>query len=216
MNSKIDKLRGVYAITDPYLTPNDKVEQMVEEALKGGAQIIQLRDKEASDESLFPIAVALQKLCSDYQSVFFINDRVDLAIQVKADGVHVGFHDEAVNSVRLKVGNEMLIGVSCYGDIERAKNAIQQGADYVAFGAFFPSKTKPKAAVVPMEVIKEAKETLDVPVCIIGGINEANIDEFDTYSPDMYAMVSDIFESENIQQKVEKLKSKIENSTLAH
>jgi thiamine-phosphate pyrophosphorylase len=106
----------------------------------------------------------------------------------------------------------MLIGVSCYGDIERAKQAVSDGANYVAFGAFYPSKTKPKAAVVSREVISKAKAELNVPVCVIGGINRKNINKIVDFQPDLYALVSDIFESENIKQTVTELNKLISKS----
>jgi thiamine-phosphate pyrophosphorylase len=174
--------------------------------------VIQLRDKSSTDEELEPIAKSLQDLCDQKNATFFINDRVKLAKKIGADGVHVGFTDQTVKETREEVGQKMLIGVSCYGDIERAKQAVSDGADYVAFGAFYPSKTKPKAAVVSREVISKAKAELNVPVCVIGGINRKNINEIIDFQPDLYALVSDIFESENIKQTVTELNKLISKS----
>lgn len=202
-------LKGIYAITDEVLTPSKTILKQVEDALKGGAKIIQLRNKSASDNDLIDIATQLQKLCASYNATFFINDRVELAQKIGADGVHIGFSDLGVKATRKLIGPNVLIGVSCYGDLERAKQAVKDGADYVAFGAFYPSKTKPKAAVVPLEVIKIAKKELNVPVCVIGGINESNIQEVAQHKPDMYSLVSDIFEAENIEEKVNRLTQKI-------
>ncbi len=202
-------LKGIYAITDEFLTPSKTILCQVEDALKGGAKIIQLRNKSASDDELVVVARQLQRLCANYNATFFINDRVELAQKIGADGVHIGFSDLGVKATREIVGSTVLIGVSCYGDLDRAKQAVKDGANYVAFGAFYPSKTKPKAAVVPLEVIKKAKEELDIPVCVIGGINESNIQEVAKQEPDMYSLVSDIFEAENIQEKVQRLNQKI-------
>lgn len=202
-------LKGIYAITDEILTPNTSIVSQVEAALKGGAKVIQLRNKSAQDKDLIETATQLQALCVKYQATFFVNDRVELAQKIGADGVHIGYSDLGVKETRELIGPTVLIGVSCYGDIERAKQAIKDGADYVAFGAFYPSKTKPKAAVVDFNVIAQAKKELGVPVCVIGGINEDNIKEIAAYQPDMFSLVSDIFEAKNIQEKVQKLTQKI-------
>ncbi len=202
-------LEGIYAITDDILTPHETIISQVEAALKGGAKVVQLRNKSDKDDDLVEVATQLQKLCTTYQATFFINDRVELTKKVKADGVHIGYSDLAVSEARKILGQKVKIGVSCYGDLERAQKAVADGADYVAFGAFYPSKTKPKAAVVDLEVISQAKKELNVPVCVIGGINETNIHEVAKHQPDMYSLVSDIFEAENIQQKVERLTQKI-------
>lgn len=202
-------LKGIYAITDEILTPENSIVQQVEQVLQGGAKIIQLRNKSATDKELEQSATLLQKLCRKHNATFFINDRVDLAKKINADGVHIGFSDMGVLKTRKFLGPSTLIGVSCYGDIQRAKKAVKDGADYVAFGAFYPSKTKPKADVVNFEVITEAKKELSVPVCVIGGINEKNISEVAKYQPDMYALVSDIFEAESSKEKVMRLTQKI-------
>jgi thiamine-phosphate pyrophosphorylase len=205
-------LQGIYAITDEMLTPKSTIIEQVKEALEAGAKVIQLRDKSSTDEELEEIAKALQQVCTKKKATFFINDRVQLAKKIGADGVHVGFSDQTVKDTREEVGDQMLIGVSCYGDLDRAKQAVKDGADYVAFGAFFPSKTKPKADVVSKEVISEAKNLLEVPVCVIGGINRENIAEIASHQPDMYALVSDIFGSGDITKSVTELKNHLSNS----
>jgi thiamine-phosphate pyrophosphorylase len=205
-------LQGIYAITDEVLTPKSSIVSQAEEALQAGASLIQLRDKSSTDDELEDIARSLQNLCVKHKATFFINDRVSLARRIGADGVHVGFTDKSVKETREEVGEHMLIGVSCYGDLERAKQAVKDGADYVAFGAFYPSVTKPKADVVSKQVIRQAKEELHVPVCVIGGINRENIHEIANFKPDMYALVSDIFGSESISESVQKLNQLTSNS----
>lgn len=205
-------LQGIYAITDEVLTPKSTLINQVEQALDGGAKVIQLRDKSSTDDELEDIAKTLQQICINKGATFFINDRVQLAKKIGADGVHVGFTDQSVKETRAEVGDQMLIGVSCYGDIERAKQAVKDGADYVAFGAFYSSKTKPKAAVVSKDVISEAKKQLDVPVCVIGGIHRDNIAEITNYQPDMYALVSDIFGSGDIKTSVTELNNNVSKS----
>lgn len=205
-------LKGIYAITDEVLTPNKTIVSQIKEALEAGAKVIQLREKSSSDDELESVARSLQNLCDKHDATFFINDRVQLAKKINADGVHVGINDQRVKEARAEVGDQMLIGVSCYGDLERAKQAVKDGADYVAFGAFYPSKTKPKAEVVSKEVISRAKAELKVSVCVIGGINRKNIHEIINFQPDLYALVSDIFESKNIKQSITELNEFISKS----
>lgn len=203
------KLQGIYAITDEKLTPKSSILDQVTEAIKAGANIIQLRDKTSSDEELENTARKLQEICTTHEALFFVNDRVDLAKKIGADGIHVGFSDLSVSETRKIVGDKMLIGVSCYGDLNRAETAVNQGVDYVAFGAFFPSPTKPKADVVDAKVISQAKKQFDVPVCVIGGINVDNISQLATHNPDMYALVSAVFSGKDITANVHKLQEKL-------
>ncbi len=198
-------LQGLYAITDEKLTPKSTILNQVEKALLAGARVIQLREKSSSDDELEKVATSLQNLCTKHKATFFINDRVQLAKKIGADGIHVGISDQTVKETKAAVGDKMLIGVSCYGDLERAKQAVKDGADYVAFGAFFPSKTKPKADVVSKDVITRARVELDVPICVIGGINRKNINEIINFQPDMYSIVNDIFGSSDIKKAVSEL-----------
>ena len=183
------KLEGLYAITDPVLTPYGDIERCVSEAISGGAKILQLRDKELKDEELYPVAVRLKRLCDENGVCFIIDDRVVLAKAVNADGIHIGLEDIDPLDAREIIGSGKIIGVSCYGDLERAKGAIKKGADYVAFGSFFPSPTKPHAKVVDKSVLSEAK-SLGVPVCAIGGIGINNGGELVTAGADMLSVIS--------------------------
>lgn len=183
------KLEGLYAITDPVLTPYGDIERYVSEAIRGGAKILQLRDKELKDEELYPVAMRLKRLCDENGVCFIIDDRVVLAKAVNADGIHIGLEDIDPLDAREIIGSGKIIGVSCYGDLERAKGAIKKGADYVAFGSFFPSPTKPHAKVVDKSVLSEAK-SLGVPVCAIGGIGINNGGELVTAGADMLSVIS--------------------------
>ena len=183
------KLEGLYAITDPVLTPYGDIEKYISEAIRGGAKILQLRDKELKDEELYPVAMRLKRLCDENGVCFIIDDRVVLAKAVNADGIHIGLEDIDPLDAREIIGSGKIIGVSCYGDLERAKGAIKKGADYVAFGSFFPSPTKPHAKVVDKSVLSEAK-SLGVPVCAIGGIGINNGGELVTAGADMLSVIS--------------------------
>lgn len=194
------RLKGLYVITDEKLTPYDKMLDMVEKALKGGASIVQLRDKNNPDEFLIPYCNELKNLCHKYDAIFIINDRVDLALKVDADGVHVGEEDPDVVQVRQKTKGKIL-GVSCYGSVERAIQMEKIGADYVAFGSFYPSLTKPKSKIVPKSVIPEAKKVLKIPVCVIGGLTVENSKELIDLGADIVAVISDVWTSEDIESR---------------
>jgi thiamine-phosphate pyrophosphorylase len=192
-----EKLRGAYVITDDKLTPMSTIYRNVEQALQGGATIVQLRDKSCDRIRIKAIAMSLQELCRDYGALFVLNDEIDLAIELECDGLHIGKSDyDSFESIRKDFKG--VIGVSCYGDVEVAKKFERLGADYVAFGSFFRSPTKPNSKVVPFETIKEAKENLNIPVCVIGGIDTSNVESLLEYYPDMVSVISDIWRSEDI------------------
>ncbi len=186
------KLNGLYAITDEALTPYEDIEKYVSEAISGGAKIVQLRDKSRSDEELFQVAKKIKKICKKNGALFVLDDRVVLAKAVNADGVHIGGEDTPLKLAREILGDKKIIGLSCYGDLDRAKEGVKGGVDYVAFGSFFPSKTKPHAKVVDKSVLKEAKK-LGVPVCAIGGIDVSNGKELIRCGADMLAVINSLW-----------------------
>jgi len=195
-------LKGLYVITDERLTPyeNGKIFTMVELALKGGARIVQLRDKHSSEDVILEVGKRLKELCNAYGATFILNDRLELCEVLGADGVHLGKDDFDFKKARGLLKNKVL-GVSCYGDIERAVEAEKIGADYVAFGSFFPSPTKPEAKVIPISVIPEAKKRLKIPVCAIGGITLERAKKLINLGVDMIAVISDIWKAEDIEAR---------------
>lgn len=195
-----ERLKGLYVITDNMLTPEDKMFSMVKEALVGGATIVQLRDKESSDEKIKKIAQSLQELCRSHNALFILNDKIEIAIELHLDGLHIGKSDHH-RFAEIRQEFKGVIGVSCYGNIDLAKEMESMGADYVAFGSFYPSPTKPHANVVPLETLSKAKKALNIPVCAIGGINLLNIQEVMEHQPDMVSLISDIWSSKNITQQ---------------
>ncbi len=200
----MSKLQGLYAITDETLTPDETVVDQVREALGSGVKIIQYRNKTAEDKEIETLCSELQALCREHEAVFIIDDRPELASRIKADGLHIGKNDMSYKEAR-EVFPEGIIGVSCYGSIRLAKEAEEEGADYVAFGSFFPSPTKPHSGVISMSVIKKAKEALSIPICVIGGINSDNIHEVAANRPDMISVVSGVFKG-NIKRNITHLK----------
>lgn len=196
-------LKGLYAITDEHLTPDDTMFSQVEEALSAGVSIIQHRDKTKTDDEVEETCRALQALCRSHNALFIIDDRPHLAQKIKADGLHIGKNDITL-AVAKKIFTHGIIGVSCYGSVSRAEELEKEGAAYVAFGSFFPSPTKPKSGIISTNVIDKAKTRVDVPICAIGGITKENISEIAKHKPEMISVVSAIFKG-NITKNVETL-----------
>ena len=196
-------LKGLYVITDENLTPDDTVHSYVEDALKAGASIVQYRNKTKSDEEVEEVCRTLQALCSQYNVPFIIDDRPYLAAKIQADGIHIGKDDMSLDEAR-KIFPKGIIGVSCYGSIRKAREAQEEGADYVAFGSFFSSPTKPHSGIISMNVLQKAKEAVDIPICAIGGISQTNIGEVAAKNIDMISVVSAAFKG-NTQHNVSNL-----------
>ncbi len=191
-------MKGLYVITDETLTPYGEIEACLRPALENGARLVQLRDKSRDDESLLQTALTIKTLCEEYDATFIINDRVDLANEVDADGLHIGRDDEEFDLARRILGKKKIIGVSCYGDIFRAKEFEHRGADYVAFGAFFTSATKPDAPTINTTLLADAKRMLKIPVCAIGGITAENAPTLLEKGADMLAVISDVWKAKDI------------------
>ena len=196
-------LKGLYVITDENLTPDDTVHSYVEDALKAGASIVQYRNKTKSDEEVEEVCRTLQALCSQYNVPFIIDDRPYLAAKIQADGIHIGKDDMSLDEAR-KIFPKGIIGVSCYGSIRKAREAQEEGADYVAFGSFFSSPTKPHSGIISMNVLQKAKEAVNIPICAIGGISQTNIGEVAAKNIDMISVVSAAFKG-NTQHNVSNL-----------
>jgi thiamine-phosphate pyrophosphorylase len=192
-------LRGLYAITDANLIPSARLEAAVEAALDGGAALIQYRDKDAGQARRHRQADALAALCRRHGAVFIVNDDVELAAHSGAHGVHLGEDDAPLTVARQRLGRRAIIGLSCYADLARARHAQTQGADYVAFGRFFPSATKPGAARAKPALLEAARRELRLPVAAIGGINASNGAALIEAGADMLAVVRGIFGAADVQ-----------------
>jgi thiamine-phosphate pyrophosphorylase len=185
------RLRGVYAIT-PELPHTHELVTRVDSALQGGACAIQYRNKQLSIDMRRAQAAALAPEVKRHGALFIVNDDADIAVEVDADGVHIGEDDEPITAVRARVGRERLIGVSCYNDFTRAEAAVAAGADYIAFGSFFASSVKPQARRAPIDLLSRAR-ALDVPVVAIGGIDASNAGELAHAGADAIAVISAVF-----------------------
>jgi thiamine-phosphate pyrophosphorylase len=184
-------IRGLYAVT-PDLADTDRMVAYVRAAIAGGAAAIQYRNKSASPALAALQARALADACRD-RALFIVNDDVGLALEVGADGVHVGESDAAASRVREQHGADWLVGVSCYDDLARARAAVAAGASYIAFGSFFPSFVKPAARRADLALLQAAR-SLPVPVVAIGGITAANARALVAAGADAVAVISDVFE----------------------
>jgi len=190
---------GIYAITDARLMPPNVFLARAEAALRGGARLLQYRDKSNDTARRLAEARGLRALCARYGALFVVNDDPALARSVAAPALHVGEEDAPLDELRRALGEEILIGVSCYGSVEGAQRAVAAGADYVAFGSFFPSTTKPLAPVVNLDVLRHARQALAVPIVAIGGITAANGGALVAAGADSLAMVSALFAAPDVE-----------------
>ena len=199
-------LKGLYGVTDSHLLPDDNsLLHAAEQALRGGMKVLQYRDKSDDQNKRLRQAGALKVLCHQHQAILIINDDVELAAAVEADGVHVGQSDASVAEARARLGDYAVIGVSCSGSIELAQKAVDAGANYIAFGKFFDSITKPDAKTASIGVLPEAKQRFEVPVVAIGGITVDNASQIIEAGADMIAVVNNLFAAPDIQRRAREL-----------
>jgi len=188
---RANRVRGLYAVT-PDLADVDALAAKVGAAIEGGARIVQYRNKSLASSARRAQAQRLAEICLRHGVLFIVNDDPALARDVDAGGVHVGEADGDLPHVRDIVGNDSLIGVSCYDDFARAREGVERGADYVAFGSFFPSTVKPGARRATLDLLARARE-LAVPVVAIGGIDAANAASLRDAGASAVAVISDVF-----------------------
>lgn len=191
-------IAGLYAIT-PDRTDTDELLRCVRLALQGGARVLQYRNKSADAALKLQQALALRALAREFDTTFIVNDDAQLAAQVDADGVHLGGEDDSVASARALLGDSKLIGVSCYNRASLALEAVKQGADYVAFGAFFPSSVKPGAVKADVSLLQTVRQELRVPIVAIGGITLSNCPVLIEAGADAVAVISALFDAPDIE-----------------
>lgn len=194
----------VYAVTDRTWLNGSTLKQQVEQAIKGGATLIQLREKELSYTAFLEQAIQLKKVTDKYHIPLIINDNVDVAKAVNAEGVHVGQKDMEAGAVRQKLGENKIIGVSVQ-TVEQALLAQKQGADYLGVGAVFSTSTKLDASEVSFETLQKICDAVSIPVVAIGGINAQNIMQLKNSGIDGVAVVSAIFAQKDIIQATKEL-----------
>jgi len=198
------KLKGLYAITDRTLMPNN--EQMLDsvmQAISGGASIIQYRDKSTDQQVRLHQAQQLVALCHKHDVLLLINDDTQLAFASGADGVHLGQSDGAITSARSLLGDKAIIGITCHDQLSLADMGIKDGADYIAFGAFFASQTKPNATPAPLSLLQDAKQRFNCPIVAIGGITVDNAQQIIAQGADMIAVIHALFAAPNIEKQAQ-------------
>ena len=198
----------IYAISDDILMPENLALEYAREILEYGVKFFQFRSKKAVKNE--KLASEILNLCEKFGAKFIVNDDVKFAKKIGANAVHLGRDDEDLKEAFEILGKDAYVGVSCYNDISLAINAAKNGASYIAFGSVFTSPTKPNAPKCGLEVVKEAKRILNLPVCVIGGINETNIGSLSHVKPDLIAVISAIYKDSNIKENIKNLQRIIE------
>ena len=191
-------IKGLYAIT-PQCADTPSLLAQVRQVLQGGATLLQYRSKSEDVALKHEQAAELRTLCRAFHVPLIINDDMRLAALIDADGVHLGETDLSLKEARINLGPDKIIGVSCYQDLERALQVAAQGADYVAFGSFYPSSTKPQARLCPLRLLIQAKSKLQIPVVAIGGITPENAPALIEAGADAVAVISALFDAADIE-----------------
>ena len=192
-----NRLFGLYAVT-PDDDDTGRLSARVKAALVGGAALVQYRNKRAPAALRREQGGALLALCRQHHAPLIINDHLDLALELDADGVHLGGDDGSVSKARAMLGPHKLIGASCYNVMQKALAAEREGADYIAFGSFFVSGVKPGAVHAPLDLLAEAKRRVSLPIVAIGGITLANAPQLIAAGADMVAVISALFDATDI------------------
>lgn len=195
-----EALRGLYAVTpDDRLLP--RLSALVQAALDGGAHLVQYRNKQAPAPLRRAQAAELLRVCRAYGAKLIVNDDVWLAVEIGADGAHIGLGDLDARTAREALGPHRILGVSCYNELARVEAAARAGADYVGIGSVFPSPTKPGAVAASLEMLGEARRRFGLPVAAIGGITLQNAPQAIAAGADMVAVISDLFDAMDISRR---------------
>ena len=199
--NKLKKALKLYLVTDSEILKGRDFYKCIEDAIKAGVTMVQLREKNADGKEFLEKAIKLRQITKKYNVTFVINDRVDIAMIADADGVHVGQSDIDAMSIRKLIGEDKIIGVSAR-NVEEAKIAKENGADYLGIGAMFSTSTKNDAKEVSFETLRQITEEVNLPFVLIGGITLDNVDKLKQFNPDGYALVSGILAADDIGKRV--------------
>ena len=202
------KLTGLYVITDKNLIERHQFIETVEKALRGGANVLQLREKETDYDEIVYLGKELLKISRLYSVPLIINDSPELVREIGADGVHLGKGDSSIEEARKIIGEDKIIGVSCYGEIQRGIEAEALGADYIAFGTPYNTPTKPERKPTPFSTLREAKTKITkIPIFAIGGITKENAQDVLDTGVDGIAVITSVFGSPDPQNCCKELSS---------
>jgi thiamine-phosphate pyrophosphorylase len=197
-------IAGLYAIADTQYIDDAHLMPAVGEAIAGGARVIQYRDKSHDVSARLAQAKKIAALCRQHGVLLIINDDVTLAKETQADGVHLGREDVSPAKAREQLGPQAIIGVSCYNELARAEAAEKQGTNYIAFGRFFPSRTKPQAVPASLDLLRESKRKLHIPIVAIGGITPENGASLIAAGADALAVIEGVFGQANVRAAAER------------
>ena len=203
MKQQIDY--SIYLVTDRDLMSTETLEEAVEQAIKGGCTLVQLREKDCSSLDFYNTAINVKKITDKYNVPLLINDRLDIALAIDAAGVHVGQSDLPCSVVRKIIGQDKIIGVSA-GNLENALKAQKDGADYIGVGAMYATGTKKDAKPTSMDELKKIRENISIPIVAIGGINKERVKDFEGTKIDGLAIVSAIIAQNDICKATKELK----------
>lgn len=206
--NKLKKALKLYLVTDSDILKGRDFYKVIEDSMKAGVTMVQLREKDADGKEFLEKAMKLRELTRKYNVSFIINDRVDIAMLCDADGVHVGQSDIDAVSVRKLIGEDKIIGVSARS-VEEAKKAQEDGANYLGIGAMFSTSTKLDAKDVSFDTLNNIINEVDLPFVLIGGINLDNVCQLKQFNPDGYALVSGILGAQDIKSRVKSWYEKI-------
>ena len=206
----LHRLYGLYAVT-PDDADSARLASRVRAALQGGVRIVQYRNKAADAALQFEQAAALRALCRAHGASLIINDDLDLALAVDAEGLHLGVEDGSIAAARARLGPRKLLGVSCYSRLENAERAIAEGADHIAFGSFFVSSVKPGAVRSSLSLLTEAKRRFRVPVVAIGGITQTNAPQLIAAGADSVAVITALFGAVDIARAAQEFNALFES-----
>ena len=195
-------IKGLYAITPDSADLNTLI-QKTKSAIEGGAFMVQYRSKIQDRDVKMQQCAAILRLCREHNVPCIVNDDVEMCRTLKADGVHLGEEDDNIAEVRHILGDDAIIGSSCYDQLDRAKSAQKEGASYVAFGAMFPTSTKPNAPRATLALLKEAKREIQIPIVAIGGITMNNAHNVIKTGIDAIAVITSLYEAKSIKETAE-------------
>jgi thiamine-phosphate pyrophosphorylase len=196
MSQAAARIRGLYVVT-PDWRDTLKLVMTSKAALEGGAKVLQYRNKVAAPSQRVEHAIVLAALCQKFGATFIVNDHLDLALEVDADGVHLGGSDGELSGARKRLGPKKLLGASCYNRLDLAQAAKEAGADHIAFGSMYASSSKPSAVRAPFELFAQARP-LGLPMVAIGGITADNAEPLVEAGADAVAVITDIYDAPDI------------------
>ena len=208
-NDKTKRMSGLYAIIDTQYLGSRSCDDLTQQVLEGGAKIVQLRHKDKPERKLLNTAKNMKTLCSEYDALFIMNDRLDIALAADADGLHIGQDDMPLRDARRLLPLDKIIGCSV-DNIEQANEAEAAGADYIAFGAIFPTQSKNDIETVGLKALAEIKKATGLPLVAIGGINAKNAPDAITAGADSVAVISAIMQAESPKEATMRIISKLE------